>query len=253
MALAGMAKRVRGSWRGNRRTPFAGVLLAAAFASGAAVADDRTMPTPQIVVTGEGRVEVAPDMATITLGAQAEALNAAEALAATSAATARILAQLSEAGIEPRDIQTANLSLSPRYDHARSGTGPMRLLGYLASNTIRVRVRDLDALGARLDAAVAAGGNRFDGLAFGLQDPEPVTDEARRRAVVDARRKAELYAEAAGVTLGPVLTITDQGSFGAPQPRMRAEMMMADAAVPVAAGEIEIGASVVVTYGLITP
>lgn len=236
-----------------RRIPLAGALLAAVLASGAASADDHATPAPQIVVTGEGRVEMAPDMATITLGAQAEALNAAEALAATSAATARILVQLSEAGIEPRDIQTANLSLAPRYENYRSDGRQPRLLGYVASNTIRVRVRDLDALGARLDAAVAAGGNRFDGLAFGLQDPGPVTDEARRRAVDDARRKAELYAEAAGVTLGTVLTITDQGSFGVPQPRMRGEMMMAEAAVPVAAGEIEVGASVVITYGLITP
>ncbi len=225
----------------------------AATAPVGAAADGAQAPFPQIVVTGEGRVEAAPDMATITLGTQAEALTAAEALAATSAATARILADLDAAGIAPRDIQTASLSVGPRYSYARNSDDPPRLQGYVASNTIRVRVRDMDTLGARLDAAVAAGGNRFDGLAFGLQDPLPLLDEARRRAVADARRKAELYADAAGVTLGPVLTIADQGGAGLPQPMMRAEMMAADAGVPVASGEISIGASVVVTFGLTAP
>ncbi len=234
----------------------AAVLVAATLAAGSLAGTARAETAaqiPQIVVTGEGRVEAEPDLATITLGARSEALTAADALAATSAATARILDQLAAAGIEPRDIQTASLTLAPRYDNSRVSSSTGRLTGYVASNTIRVRVRDMDTLGTRLDAAVSAGGNRFDGLIFGLQDPGPLTDEARRRAVADARRKAELYAEAAGVTLGPILSITDQGGFGVPIVRSRGEMMMAESAMPVAAGEIEVGASVVITWGLIAP
>jgi uncharacterized protein YggE len=225
-------------------------VLAAALASGAALADTHAGAAPQITVTGEGRVQVTPDMATITIGAQNEAETAADALAATSAATAQIIARLTEAGIEARDIQTANLSLSPRYENYRGDGSQPRLLGYVASNTVQVRVRDLETLGARLDASVAAGGNQFGGLAFGLQVPGPVEDEARRRAVADALRKAELYATAAGLALGSVQSIAEQGGYGGPQPMFRSEAMVADAAVPVAPGELEIGATVVITFGL---
>ena len=206
-------------------------------------------PASQIVVTGEGRVAQAPDMATITLGAVHEAETAAEALAATSDATARIVEGLAEAGIEARDIRTENLSLSPRVDYGRDGSAP-QVTGYVASNAVQVRVRDLSALGARLDAAVAAGGNRFDGLAFGLQNPGPSEDEARTRAVQDALRKARIYAEAAGLQLGPVLSIVEQGVFDGPQPMFRTDAAVAAAPVPVAPGEVSTVVRVTVTLGL---
>jgi len=207
-------------------------------------------PAPHIVVTGEGRVDEAPDMATIMLGATHEAETAAEALAGTSAATARILEGLAAAGIEARDIRTQDLSLTPRVDYGRDGSAP-QVTGYTASNTVQVRVRDLSSLGARLDAAVAAGGNRFDGLAFGLQDPVPSEDAARARAVQDALRKATLYAEAAGLQLGPVLSIAEQGVFDGPQPMFRAEAASAAPPVPVAPGEVSTVARVTVTFSLL--
>lgn len=207
-------------------------------------------PRPQVIVVGEGRVEAAPDMATITVGAQNDAATAAEALAATSTATARILENLSAAGIEPRDIQTDSLSLAPRYDYGRSDGQPT-LLGYTASHTVRVRVRDLATLGAQLDAAVAAGGNRFDGLVFGLQDPGPSEDAARTRAVQDALRKAALYAEAAGLNLGPVVSIVEQSGFAGPEPMFRADAASAAPPVPVAPGEVTTVATVSVTVELL--
>jgi hypothetical protein len=238
----------------NRRATLAsgtGALFAAfALLAGPAAAQQAEASRPQVVVTGEGRVAAAPDMATISLGAQNDAATAAEALAATSAATAAILEGLTAAGIAARDIQTDQLSLSPRYDYSR-GDGQPVLLGYTASNTVRVRVRDLATLGAQLDAAVAAGGNRFDGLAFGLQDPGPSEDMARTRAVEDALRKAALYAGAAGLRLGPVVSIIEQGGFAGPSPMFRAEAAPAAAPVPVAPGELLTVATVTVTLELL--
>jgi hypothetical protein len=227
------------------------LLVAAMLAApaGSALAQDGGDTAPRIVVTGEGRVEAVPDMATITIGAQNDAATAAEALAATSAATAAILDNLAAAGIAARDIQTDQLSLSPRYDYSRSDGQPV-LQGYTASNTVRVRVRDLAALGAQLDAAVSAGGNRFDGLAFGLQDPVPAQDAARTRAVEDALRKAALYAAAAGLKPGPVVSIVEGGGFESPAPMFRAEAAAA-APVPVAPGEVSTVATVTLTLELL--
>ncbi|MCU0906691.1 MAG: SIMPL domain-containing protein [Rhodobacteraceae bacterium] len=238
------------AWRGLCRSAL--VILLALPAAAQPAAQPPAPPRPLVVVTGEGRVEAVPDMATITLGAQTDADTAAEALAATSAATVAILQNLTAAGIAPRDMQTDALSLSPRYDYGRSDGQPV-LQGYTASNTVRVRVRDLALLGAQLDAAVAAGGNRFDGLSFGLQDPGPSEDAARARAVQDALRKAALYAQAAGLGLGPVVSIVEQGSFAGPAPMFRADALAAAPPVPVAPGEVSTVASVVVTIELVAP
>lgn len=209
---------------------------------------------PHITVTGEGRVEMRPDMATVTLGVMTEAETADAALAANSERLAEVLAILREQGIEERDIQTSGLSLSPRYENRPEPTeaGRPQITGFFASNMLTVRVRALDSLGGVLDTVVRTGANTLHGLSFGLQEPEPVLDEARRAAVADARRKAELYAGAAGVTLGPVLSISDQTSWGPPQPVMMAEASFARAAadVPVASGEVSLIASVTIVYGL---
>ena len=207
----------------------------------------------RLSVTGEGKVAVAPDMAIVTLGAVAEHAEAAEAMAQMSARMSAVLARLEAAGIAPRDIQTSGLSLDPRWaekHNPRSMGGEGGIVGFVASSTATLRVRDLDALGGLLDAVVRDGANDFRGLRFGLQAPEPVRDAARQAAVAEAIRKAELYAAAAGVTLGPILSIDEHGGA---QPRMmRAEMasFAADAGMPVAAGELEIAASVSITWAL---
>lgn len=201
----------------------------------------------QITVTGEGRVAAAPDMATLRLGAAAEAKEAAEALRLTSEITQRILDRLGEAGIEARDIQTSGLSLSPLRQNYREGNAETPgIAGYAASNGVTVRLRDLDRLGDVLDAVVSDGANTLDGLSFGLTDPRPLMDEARQLAVADARAKAELYAKAAGVTLGAVQSLVERGG-GSPAPYM-AEMSMARGSVPVAAGELDVSADVQIVY-----
>lgn len=203
----------------------------------------------RITVVGEGRVEAASDMATVTLGVTSEAKGAREAIDDNSRDMAAVLERLTAAGIADRDMQTANFSVSPRFDYSRS-SGQGGITGFVAQNTVVVRVRDLDNLGGILDAVARDGANDFRGLQFGLQDPGPVEDEARKEAVAEARRKAELYAAAAGVTLGALMTLSEDGG-ATPQPMMmQAEMRMASDSVPVAEGEVTVTAQVTLVYAI---
>lgn len=211
-------------------------------------ADDGAAPAT-LVVTGEGRVEAAPDMAVIPIGVETAAATAAAALADNNARIGAVIARLKAAGVADRDIQTSGLSLGPRYDYS-AGSGSQKLAGYVAVNQVTVRVRALDRLGVVLDAVVADGANQFAGISLALQDPGPQLDEARRRAVADARARAALLAEAAGVRLGPVLSITEGSGAGQPLPMLRQSAAMAAEAVPVAAGELTLSAGVTLVFAI---
>lgn len=202
----------------------------------------------QITVTGEGRVEVAPDMAVVSLGVTTEAKTASEAMTGNSGQLAKVLENLKAAGIAERDLQTSGLSLSPNWNHS-ANNGPT-IQGYIASNQLTVRVRDLASLGTVLDAAIKDGVNTLNGVTFGVENQAPLMDEARKRAVADARHKADLYSLAAGVTLGAVISIAEGGGGGGPAPMFRMAEAMAAAPVPVAEGEISIAASVTVVWEL---
>lgn len=201
-------------------------------------------PTRTISVTGTGTIEAAPDMATLMIGVTTQGETAAAALAANSTATEAVIARLTASGIEARDMQTSNLSINPNWTGYDSSSPTIS--GYVASNMLTVRVRKLDTTGAVLDAAVADGANTLNGMTFGLADPEPAYDEARKEAVADARAKAELLAAAAGVTLGPVLSISDSGAMTDPAPMYRDAVSAAP--VPVVGGELGLIANVSVTY-----
>ncbi|MDU8943080.1 SIMPL domain-containing protein [Ovoidimarina sediminis] len=206
----------------------------------------------RLTVTGEGRIEAVPDMATISLGVTAEARTAGEAIRANSRAMDAVLERLRAAGIEDRDLQTSNFSVHPRWERANSSNAAPRIAGFVAQNMLTVRVRDLSVLGETLDAVAQDGANSFSGLSFGLQDPEPVRDQARVAAVAEARRKAALLAEAAGVTLGPLLSIDEADGGGRPPIMMEmAEARMSSAdAVPVAAGELSMTARIRLVYAI---
>ncbi len=202
-----------------------------------------------ITVPGEGRVAARPDMATVSLGVRREDRQAGTAMRAASEAAGAVLATLAGAGVDERDVQTTRIGLDPRYQHSNDGAPP-RITGYVASHDLVVRVRDLEGLGAILDALVADGANSFSGIRFGLSDAEAVEAEARAAAVADALARAETLAEAAGVTLGPLMTL-DEAGFGGPmpQPLMRGAMMEA-ASVPVAEGEVEVAVRVTATFAI---
>lgn len=205
-------------------------------------------PRPTITVTGSGEVAAEPDMATVTLGVVHEAKTAAAAMGQTSGATARIIAALRDAGVDKRDMQTSGLSLDPLWANRKydSDDAP-RIDGFVARNTLSVRVRDMDRLGGVLDQVLQVGANNFQGLTFGVQEPGPLIDAARIDAVQDAARKAALLAEAAGVTLGPVLSMSE-GAGAQPRPVMMMEARAAS--VPVAAGEVSLTATVTMVFAI---
>ena len=233
-----------------------GARLAAALLAGllagavplAAAAQD----SGRITVTAEGRSTAAPDLAVIVLGVEREAPSASEAVSEMAAGAEAVLAAVEAAGIAGRDVQTRGLDLSPRRE-MREGPGRGEIVGYVAATTVTVRVRDLDSLGAVLDSVVGAGANLFRGLSFDLAERQRAEDAARRAAVAEARRRAALYAEAAGVELGPLLRLEEAGA--APRPEMmRAASAMADGGgVPVAAGELELTARVTLVYEIAAP
>ncbi|MDO9126643.1 MAG: SIMPL domain-containing protein, partial [Parvibaculum sp.] len=183
----------------------------------------------------------------ISTGVVTEGKTAAEALAANTKAMAEVFAGLKDAGIAEKDMQTSQFSVYPVYEQQEPQRQPQtpKIGGYRVQNQLTVTVRDLAALGGILDKVVSLGSNQMNGINFSIDKPEPLLDEARKDAVKDALRKAKLYAGAAGVSLGQIVSISENGS-GMPQPYYAKDMMMrAEASsVPVAAGEQTITASV---------
>lgn len=212
-------------------------------------AEDGTLPRI-ISVSGLGEVKTRPDMATISTGVVTEGTTAKEALAKNNSAMAAVIAALKSAGVAEDDIQTSDFSVSPKYPpYQPNQTTTPRIVGYTVSNQVTAKVKDLAKLGGILDTLVQSGSNQINGIAFGVDEPKPQLDEARKKAVADARAKAELYAEAAGVSLGKVIQISESSAIVPPVPMFRREAMVAaDASVPIAAGTQTVAANVSITF-----
>ncbi len=222
--------------------------LAAGIIPHQGLAQDATAETPPTLgVSGTGRVSVAPDMATLRVGVETQEETAAAALAANNEAAQAVIDTLKQQGVAEANIQTANFSVFPVYEEAARieprPEGP-RVVGYRVTNQVVARIRDLDGLGALLDATVSEGANRIDSLEFGLEDDAEPADEARRLAVQDARRKAEVYAEAAGVALDRIRSIQEGGGGPVPMHDMAFRAEAAAMSVPVAPGETTVAVSV---------
>ncbi len=223
---------------------FTAVLAAAIPAS----AQEQKMPRV-ISLSGHGEVRQVPDTAFVTSGVVSQGATAADALAANTRTMNTIFAALKEAGIPDKDVQTSNFMVQPRYNFQENK--PPELVGYDVSNTVTVRVRKLGDLGPLLDKLVQAGSNQINGIGFEVSEPTAALDEARKLATADATRKAKIFAEAMGVTLGPVMSISEGVNYQPPMPMARGKVMMADAAaapVPVAAGEQSLSIDVNITW-----
>ncbi|MEM9708544.1 MAG: SIMPL domain-containing protein [Pseudomonadota bacterium] len=222
------------------------LILAFLFAAGPLGAEDRERV---INVSGEGIVTATPDMAELTIGVTRRNRRPDAAMAAVAEGVASVFGALDEAGIEARDRRTASVSLRPEFE--RTNTGSPRITGYQASNQITVRVRDLSLLGGLMTATVGDGANGLSGLQFVLSDPAPLREEARRLAVADAMGKAALFADAAGVSLGPLLTLSDDGGFVPQSGPVFAESDFArSTSMPVAEGELDVRANVSMVYAI---
>ena len=240
------------------------IKVAAAFAFFAAFAAPHpalAQPTPPppalapmqgtlLSISAEGSSEARPDMAVINLGVTTEGATAQAALQANAQRMTALTQALRRAGVAERDIQTANVSVNPQQEY-REGQSP-RITGYQANNTVTAKVRSIDNVGRVIDAAVGAGGNTVNGVSFSHQNPDAQMDVARRAAITEARRRADLYASALNMRVVRVVAVAEGGAYSPPMPMpmyARAEVAM-DARTPIAPGEIETRVNVNVTFEL---
>ena len=227
------------------------VIITAAFAAALlaepALAED-AFPSA-ISVSGEASVSAAPDLAHIDAGVASDARTAKEASDANNAAMGKVLLALKGAGIDEKDYQTSRLSLQPQYAPNRNNGGSP-VVGFRASNRVTIKVRDVTKVAAVIDTLVGSGANDIGNVSFEVTQASKLLDDARQQAVADARRKAEIYARAAGVTLGAPLGFSEGGG---PVPLVRARIAaapMAAASVPIAAGEETLSVTVNITWAI---
>ncbi len=200
-------------------------------------------------ISAEGSSEARPDMAGINLGVTTEGATAQAALQANARQMTALTQALRRAGVAERDIQTANVSVNPQYQY-RENEQP-RISGYQATNTVNAKIRNVDDVGRVIDATVAAGGNTINGVFFSHQDPDAQLDIARRNAIAEARRRAELYASALNMEVARIVAVQEGGGFSPPVPMpMAVRLESRDASTPIAPGEIETRVSVNVTFEL---
>jgi uncharacterized protein YggE len=204
-----------------------------------------------ISVSGTGEVMGKPDEARLSAGVLTQAPMAAAALSANTAAMNRVFAALKAAGVPENKIQTSNFSVQPQYPPFRPDAPENRtIIGYQVSNQVSIIVDDLSKIGPALDALVKSGANQLGGVSFSIADPKPLAERARAAAVADAMAKARTLAAAAGVTLGPLLSIQEGGGIR-PVPIFEARAVAAQAAPPpIAVGEESVTVNITMTYAI---
>lgn len=201
-----------------------------------------------LTVTGQGTATAVPDMATMSMGVSHEAANPQNAMEWVARDINTVFSRLRDAGIEERDLQTSQISLHPVWSRP-DRDGNSTVSGFSASVTMKVVLRDLDRLGDILVEVLEAGGNRFNGMTLGIQDTASFEAAARLAAITDARMKAAEYAEAAGVALAGIVSISENGGGGSPYPALRmADAAMSMESLEVARGESAVSQTVTVVF-----
>lgn len=224
-----------------------GLIVCAGLAAPLSVHAQMPPPPPphaqqrSIDVSGEGSAAVAPDMAVISLSVMRVADTAEAALAQNNEAMRMVLDAMKAEGIAERDVQTGDFSIFPRYSDPQTktdGSAPQpEITGYQVTNSLTVRVRELPKLGEIIDKSVKLGVNQGGQITFTNHDPKAAYEDARRKAVKNAMEKAKTLADAAGLELGPVLSISENSSRPEPMPMMRMSMAKEADSVPLAGGE----------------
>ena len=221
------------------------LMSAALLVPAAAHAEGDKMPTQrQISISASGSVSVKPDQVAISIGVMRTAKTAKSALEANSAAMRPIIETLKASGIEARDIQTSNFSVQAAYDEPQNGK-PAKIIGYQVANSVQVRLRAIEKLGDVLDRVVDQGSNQINSIQFIVSKEAELKDSARKAAVANAQRMAKTYADAAGVTLGDVLMISE-GEVNSARGPFMAQAAMKDRAnsAPIEAGEQQLDVQV---------
>ncbi len=225
----------------------AALVLLLAMPVAVAAAEEKRMERT-VTVSASGEVSAEPDMARLSSGVVSEGTTAREALNQNSATMKKLIAGLKTAGVDPKDIQTSSFHVEPRYTNPRDGQVAV-INGYRVVNQVEVRARDLSKLGELLDSLVSLGANQMGSLNFEVSQAEKLKDEARKSAIANARRRAELYAAAAGASIGEVIAISEETSHPEPRPYAMGRKAMAES-VPIEAGSQMLEARVTVTWAL---
>jgi len=212
---------------------------------------ESSTPLRTIAVNGTGKVYLTPDIAYVTIGVHTENKDAALAVAENTKKAEDVKKAVTDMGVEAKDIQTVNFSIYPQQQYDTTGR-PTGEITYMVDNMIMVAVRDLDQIGELLDAVVQAGANSISGISFDVADRSEALSEARKAAVDDAALQAKELATAAGVTLGPVFSISTAG-ITQPIPMYEKGLgggaaVAAQAAVPVSPGQMVVQVDVNVVY-----
>jgi uncharacterized protein len=226
----------------------AAVLVAVGWVAvrpGMAADDDKAQRF--VSVSASGSVSAVPDIATISAGVLTEGDTARDALSRNNVTMARLIDGLKAAAIAAKDIQTTTLNIEPRYAQPKEGR-PSTVSGYRVANQVRITVRDIKKLGDILDQAITLGANQMNRIAYEVSNAETLKDEARRIAMENARRRAQLYAAAAGTQLGQVLRISESVIESGPILPKAGRVAMQS--VPVEAGSERLEVEVHVTYAL---
>jgi uncharacterized protein len=207
-----------------------------------------------IWVSGEGKIPVVPNLATITLGVFAQTATVAESQAQAATAMDKVIAALKAAGLADKDIQTRNYSINQatRWDDK---TQKEIVIGYNVSNTVVAKLRDIPNAGTTIDSVVSAGGDyiRFNGINFTVEKPEQYYNQARELAMNDAKSKAEQMAKLAGLTLGPATYISENAYVPTPGPVYYKDIAVAEgssASTSISAGEMDVVLNVQVAYSI---
>lgn len=232
--------------------PLAAITLALATLNmPSASAQDHNSQPRTLAVNASATASGKPDRATLSIGVETQGDTAAAALGKNAEAMKATLAEIDKFGIPRKNIQTSNVNISPLRDYEQNRSNPP-VIGYRASNSATVKIDDIDRLGEIMDATVGAGANSLNGLTFSRKDMSPLENEARTSAVRRARERAKILADAAGVSLGPILAIEDGAAVAAPRPgRMMvtaARMESDGATTPIEAGETTAQANVTLVY-----
>jgi uncharacterized protein YggE len=207
-------------------------------------------PERTVTVSATGSVKADPDIAHVSTGVVTEGTTAREALDRNSAVMKSLIDGLKAIGIDAKDIQTAHVGVEPRYQSSSRGERAPTIVGYRVTNQVRIVQRAITKLGETLDKAVTLGANQIHGIQFEVSRAEMLKDEARRAAMANARRRAELYATSAGAQVERVLAISENVIGGGPRPMADGVRMAMAEAVPVEPGTQTLDVTVHVVWSL---
>lgn len=250
---------ISSAYRSRPRQPLlAPLLLAAGLVLGGAAmsADAQSLPgygipsdATLVSVSAHGEASRAPDIASLSAGVVTQAADAQAATRANAEQMERVMAAVRRAGIAERDVQTSGVNVHPQYRHVRDAEPTIS--GYQASNTVNIKVRDIARLGQVMDALVASGANQVHGPGFDIDDRDAVQDEARRAALEKAQARASMYAQALGLRVRRIVSISEGGGMGPPMPMMAmARADKAESSTPIAPGESTLGVNLDVVFEL---